>query len=164
MRRSFVISSAARRKRRAPSDPEGSLSFRSMSRVCAGASPDDDDDRPCKRGEHKAEVDPCPISLGGRGKHEKMDHNPETHRESQSNPNQIAGGFVYGTKGFALGAANADRHGHERPDEDRAKKDCQYSQPHRDGRCRRLDPRWTWLLWFGAHSLQFARKLLLNSN
>ena len=44
-----------------------------------------------------------------------MDHDPQTHRESQSKPNQIAGALVYGPNGFALGAANAYNHGHERP-------------------------------------------------
>ena len=32
-----------------------------------------------ERRDHKAEVDPRPISLGSPGKHEKMDHNPQTH-------------------------------------------------------------------------------------
>ena len=75
---------------------------------------------------------------------------------SQSKPNQIAGGLVYGPNGFALGAANAGNHDRERPHKQRAKNDGQYSQPHRDGRCRRPDVRWTELSRFGAHGLNLA--------
>jgi len=39
-----------------------------------------DGDRQSERGDHKAEVDPRPISLDGLGKDEKMDHHPKTHR------------------------------------------------------------------------------------
>ena len=65
-------------------------------------SPDGDRGRQRERGDHKAEVDPCPIPLGSPGRHEKMDHNPQTHGEPQSKPNQIARGLVYGRKAFAL--------------------------------------------------------------
>jgi hypothetical protein len=58
------------------------------------SSPDDDGDRPRERGDHKAEVDPGPISLSGPGRHKKMDHDPQAQRESESKPNQIARGFV----------------------------------------------------------------------
>jgi hypothetical protein len=63
--------------------------------VCAAASPDNDGDRPRERGDHKAEVDPHSISLGGPGKHEHMDHDPQAHREPHSKPNEIARGLVY---------------------------------------------------------------------
>src|SRR6266536_2308590 len=116
-----------------------------------GASPDGDGDRPGKRGDHEAEVDPRSISLGGPGKHEKMDHDPQTHRESQSKPNQIAGGLVDGRKAFALRTTHAYRHSHERPDKQRSKDDGQDSQPHRDGRSRGPDARWNGLLRVGAH-------------
>src|SRR2546428_12360586 len=66
-------------------------------------SPDGDGDRPCQRRDHKAEVDPAPISLNGPGKHEKMEHDPQTHRDSQHEPNQIAGSLVDRPNGFALG-------------------------------------------------------------
>src|SRR6266436_3916613 len=69
-------------------------------------SPDGNGDRQCERGDHKAEVDPSPVSLCRLGKHEKMDHDPHTHREPQSKPNQIAGGLVYSPDGFALGTAS----------------------------------------------------------
>src|SRR5207237_5800402 len=92
-------------------------------------------------GATKAEVDP--ISLGVVGKHEKMYHDPQTHRESQSKPNQIAWGLVYGPNGFALGPANAYNHDHERSDKQRTKSDGQYSQSHRDCRCRCPDVSWT---------------------
>jgi hypothetical protein len=52
-----------------------------------------------------------------------MHHDPQTRRKSQSKPNQIAGRLVCGRKGFALGAANAYRHGHERTDKQRSKND-----------------------------------------
>jgi hypothetical protein len=58
-----------------------------------------------------------------------MDHDPQAHRESQSKPNEIARGLVYGRKAFALGAADAHRHGDECPDKQRSKYDSQYSQP-----------------------------------
>src|SRR5262245_56488013 len=71
-------------------------------RACRGAHVTrDDGDRQWERGDHKAEVDPRPISLGGLGKDEKMDHHPQRHRETQSKPNQIAGGLVCGPNGFA---------------------------------------------------------------
>ena len=61
-------------------------------RTCASPpSPDGDGDRPCQRRDHKAEVHPAPISLSGPGKHKKMEHDPQTHRDSQHEPNQIAG-------------------------------------------------------------------------
>src|SRR6266545_6784927 len=117
----------------------------------SAASPDDYRNRPCKRGDHKAEIDPRPIPLGSSGKHEKMDHNPQTHRESQSKPNQIGGGLVYGRERFALRTANPYRHGHERADKQRSKNNGQYSQPCRDGRSRGPDARWNGLLRVGAH-------------
>ena len=86
----------------------------------------------------------------------RLDHKPQIHRESQSKPDQIAWGLVYGPNGFALGAANAGNHDRERPHKQRAKNDGQYSQPHRDGRCRRPDVRWTELSRFGAHGLNPA--------
>src|SRR5262245_27865876 len=111
------------------------------------SSPDGDGDRPCKRSEHKAEVSPRPVSLGRLGEHEKMDHDPQTHRESQRKPNQIAGGLVYSPNGFALRAANTYSDNSKRPDEHHAQKAGHYSHPHRDCRhpCRGL--------WLGAHNL-----------
>jgi hypothetical protein len=124
--------------------------------VCAAASPDNDGDRPREWGDHKAEVDPRSISFGGPGKHEHMDHDPQADRESQSKPNEIARGLVYGRKAFALGAADAHRHGDECPDKQRSKHDSQYSQPHRDALCRRPAVGWTGLLWCGAQELNLA--------
>jgi len=82
-----------------------------------------------------------------------MDHHPQRHRETQSKPDQIAGDLVCGLNGFALGAAQAYGHDRERPDKERAKNDGQYSQAHRDGRCRRPDVRSIELRRFGAHGL-----------
>src|SRR4029450_13891467 len=113
-------------------------------------SPDGEGDRPCQRRDHKAEVDPAPISLNGPGKHKKMEHDPQTHRDSQHEPNQIAGGLVDGPNGFALGAAKAYSYGHERPEKQRTKNDRQYSQSHRDGRSLRPGVSWT------AHGLKLA--------
>src|SRR5262252_8009448 len=87
----------------------------------ASASPDDDCDRPCKRGDYKTKEDPRPVSLCSPGRHKKMDRDPQTHRESQSKPNQIAEGLVDGRKTFALRTAHAYRHDHERPNEQRSK-------------------------------------------
>src|SRR5262249_61868224 len=67
-------------------------------------SPEDEGDRRRERGDDKAEVDPGPISLGVLGKHEKMDHDPQTDRKSQRKPEEIAGGLVNGRKGRALSA------------------------------------------------------------
>jgi hypothetical protein len=47
-------------------------------------SPDGDRGRQCERRDHKSEVEPGPISLGSPGRHEKMDHNPQTHGKPQS--------------------------------------------------------------------------------
>jgi hypothetical protein len=58
-----------------------------------------------------------------------MDHDPQTHRDSQSEPNQIAGGLVYGPNGFALGAAKAYGYGHERPEKQRTKKIANIRSP-----------------------------------
>ncbi len=85
-----------------------------------------------------------------------MDHDPKAHRESQSKPNEIARGLVYGRKAFALGAADAHRHGDECPDKQRSKRDSQYSQPHRDALCRRPAVGWTGLLRCGAQELNLA--------
>jgi len=82
-----------------------------------------------------------------------MDHDPQAHRQSQGKPNQIARGLVYGGKAFALGAANAHRHGHERTDKQRSKNDGQYSQAHRDRRNRCPGSKWIELRRFGAHAL-----------
>ena len=84
-----------------------------------------------------------------------MDHDPQTHRESQSEPNQIAEGLVCGPNGVALGAAEVYSHDHERAEKQRAKNDGKYSQPHRDRRRRWVDARRTWLLWLDAHSLNY---------
>ena len=54
-------------------------------------SPDGDGDRQCERDDDRAEVEPDPISLFVLGKHEKLDHHPQTPRDSQSKPDQIAG-------------------------------------------------------------------------
>jgi len=125
-------------------------------RSAPAASPDNDGDRPRERGDHEAEVDPRSISLGGPGKHEHMNHDPQAHRESQSKPNEIARGLVYGRKAFALGAADSHRHGDECPDKQRAKYDSQYSQPHRDALCRRPAVGWTGLFRCGAQELNLA--------
>src|SRR5215831_15392999 len=125
-------------------------------RVSPARSPDSDGDRQCEWGDHKSEVDPGPISLGILGEHEKMDNDPQANRKSQRKPDEIAGGLVNRRKGFALGAAHAYGHGHERPDEQRTKSHGHYSEPHRDGRCRRPDLGWTELLRFGAHGLTLA--------
>src|SRR5262245_31534797 len=85
------------------------------------ASPDDDCDRPGERGDYKTEEDPRPVSLCSPGRHKKMDRDPQTHRESQSEPNQIAEGLVDGRETFALRTAHAYRHGHERTNEQRSK-------------------------------------------
>ena len=69
---------------------------------------------------------------------------------------EIAGALEYRPNGFALEAANADNHDRQRPHKQRAKNDGQYSQPHRDGRCRHPDVRWTELSRFGAHGLNLA--------
>ena len=66
-------------------------------------SPDGDGDRQCERDDDRAEVEPDPISLFVLGKHEKLDHHPQTPRDSQSKPDQIAGSLVYGQNGLALG-------------------------------------------------------------
>src|SRR5262245_2413988 len=135
--------------------PLGNLATRST-HVLRAISPDGDGDRQCERRDHKAKVEPGPISLGVLGKNEKMDHHPHAYGEPQSKPDQIAGSLVYGRNGFALGHADARSDGHQRPDEHRAQNDGQYSQPHRDGRCRRPDVEWTWLPRFGAHGLYSA--------
>ena len=77
------------------------LSDRSFPKTdaCVGrVSPDGYGDRQCERGDHEAEVDPGPISLRILGKHEKMDHDPQTHRKSQRKPDEIAGGLVTDAK------------------------------------------------------------------
>jgi hypothetical protein len=86
-------------------------------------SPDGERGRQRERRDHKAKVDPCPIPLSGPGKHEHVDYDPQAHREPQSNPNEIARRLVYGSQGFALRAADAHRHGDERPDKQRSKND-----------------------------------------
>jgi hypothetical protein len=50
-----------------------------------------------------------------------MDQNPQTHRKSESKPNQITRRLVDGRKTLALRAANAHCEGHKRPDEQRSK-------------------------------------------
>jgi hypothetical protein len=75
-----------------------------------------------------------------------MDRDPQTHREPQSEPYQIAEGLVDGRKTFALRTAHAYRHGHERPNEQRSKSNDQNSHAHRDGRFRHPDVRGTGLL------------------
>src|SRR5262249_16196997 len=76
--------------------------------------------RPRERGDHKAEVDPRSISLGGPGKHEHMDHDPKAHSEAQSKPDEIARGLIYGRKAFALGTTDAHGHGDECADKERS--------------------------------------------
>src|SRR6516165_8568148 len=85
-----------------------------------------------------------------------MDHDPQAHRQSQGKPNQIARGLVYGGKGFALGAANAHRHGHERTDKQRSKNNGQYLQAHRDRRHWCPGSKWIELRGFGAHALNLV--------
>src|SRR5262249_21626459 len=51
------------------------------------SSPDDNGGRQCERGDHKAEIKPSPVCLWRLGKHKKMDHDPQTHREPQSKSN-----------------------------------------------------------------------------
>jgi hypothetical protein len=70
-----------------------------------------------------------------------MDRDPQTHRESQSKPNQIAEGLVDGSKTFALRTTHAYRHGHERPNEQRSKSNGQNAHCQRDGRSRHPDVR-----------------------
>src|SRR6516162_2772073 len=124
---------------------------------CRGrVSPEDDRERQCERGDHEAEVDPGPVSIGVLGKHEKMDHDPQTHPKSQRKPDEIAGGLVNGRKGLALGAAHAHGHDHERPDKQRTQGHTQYPQSQRDGRCRRSNVGWTELLRLGAHKVAVA--------
>jgi hypothetical protein len=50
-----------------------------------------------ERGDYKAEEDPRPVSVCSPGRHKKMDRDPQTHRESQSKPNQIANRPTPGT-------------------------------------------------------------------
>src|SRR5215471_10289376 len=119
-------------------------------------SPEDEGDRRRERGDDKAEVDPGPISLGVLGKHEKMDHDPQTDPKSQRKPDEIAGGLVNGRKGLALGASHAHGHDHERPDKQRTQSHTQYPQSQRDGRWRRSDVGWIELLRFGAHKVAVA--------
>ena len=59
-----------------------------------------------------------------------MGHNPQTHGEPKSKPNQIARGLVYGRKAFALRTANPQRQSRERADKQPTKKDGEYSQAH----------------------------------
>jgi hypothetical protein len=68
-----------------------------------------------------------------------MDHDPETHRESESKPNQITRRLVDGRKTFALRAADAQCHGHKRPDEQRSKNDGRDSESDRNGRHQRSE-------------------------
>jgi len=125
--------------------------------ACVGrVSPDDEGNHQCERGDHKAEVDPGPVSLGVLGKHEKVDHDPQTHPKSQRKPDEVAGGLVNGRKGLALGTAHAHGHDHERPDEQRTQSHGQYPQSYRDGRWRRPDVGGTKLLRFGAHGVAVA--------
>src|SRR5215472_3183438 len=105
------------------------LFFSKGPRVSWARSPEDEGDRRRERGDDKAEVDPGPISLGVLGKHEKMDHDPQTDRKSQRKPDEIAGGLVNGRKGLALGAAHAHGHDHERPDKHRTQSHSQYRSP-----------------------------------
>src|SRR5262249_8741626 len=84
-----------------------------------------------------------------------MDHDPQTHRESESKPDQISRCLVNGRKTFALRTADAHCHDHERPDEECSKNHGQESEPHRGGGSRRSC---TGLLRFGRHGFAFARK------
>ena len=88
-------------------------------------SPFGDGDRPSKRDDHKAEVEPGPISLSVLRKHENMDYEPHTRRESQSKPNQIFGGLMCRPNCFALGTAYTCNDDDERPKKQRAKNDRQ---------------------------------------
>jgi hypothetical protein len=74
-----------------------------------------DGDRPPKRDDHKAEVEPGPISLSVLRKHENMDYEPHTRREPQSKPNQIFGGLMCRPNCFALGTAYTCNDDDERP-------------------------------------------------
>src|SRR5215470_19416975 len=65
-------------------------------------SPDDDGGRQKNWGHHKAEVDPPFIRLDGLGYREQVDDDPQSHRETQCQPNEVGRGLVYGPKGFAL--------------------------------------------------------------
>ena len=70
--------------------------------IVGGLSPNDNGDRRSKRGNYKAEVDPPLISPDRPGKHEQVDYDPQTHRETQCQPNEVGGRLVYGPKGLAL--------------------------------------------------------------
>jgi hypothetical protein len=74
-----------------------------------------DGDCPSKRDDHKAEVEPGPISLSVLRKHENMDYEPHTRREPQSKPNQIFGGLMCRPNCFALGTAYTCNDDDERP-------------------------------------------------
>jgi hypothetical protein len=54
-------------------------------------------------------------------RHKKMDHDPQTHCESESKPKQITWRLVDGRETFALGAADTHCQDHERPDETTSK-------------------------------------------
>jgi hypothetical protein len=86
-------------------------------------SPDNDGGRQRNWGHHKAEVDPPFIRLDGLGNREQVDDDPQSHRETQCQPNEVAGGLVYGPKGLALGRADAHRYCHERTHEQRSEND-----------------------------------------
>src|SRR5262249_10069900 len=90
-------------------------------------SPDDDGGGQRNWGHHKAEVDPPFIRLDGLGYREQVDGDPQSHRETQCQPNEVAGGLVYGPKGLALGSADAHRYCHERTHEQRSENDRGYS-------------------------------------
>src|SRR5262249_33430268 len=82
--------------------------------IVGGLWPDDNGDRRSKRDNYKAEVDPPFIRLDGLGYREQVDDDPQSHRETQCQPNEVARSLVYGPKGLALGSADAHRYCHER--------------------------------------------------
>jgi hypothetical protein len=49
-------------------------------------SPDGNGHRQCERGDHKADTNPSSIYVRPLGKHEKMDEDPQAHREPHGNP------------------------------------------------------------------------------
>jgi hypothetical protein len=51
------------------------------SRHCVMSSPDGKGDRQCKADDYNAEISPKPCMPLPSWKHEKMDHDPQTHRE-----------------------------------------------------------------------------------
>jgi hypothetical protein len=95
-------------------------------------SPDEDGGGQKNWGHHKAEVDPPFIRFDGLGYREQVDDDPQSRCKTQCQPDEVAGGLVYGPKGLALGSADAHCYCHERTHEQRSETDGQYSQADRD--------------------------------